>query len=53
MTRRIYTHVTDAMLEAAADAIEDATGALPAEDIGSQIGSPAPDDDQDEPEGRE
>jgi hypothetical protein len=52
-TRRIYTHVTDAMLEAAADAIEDATGALPAEDIGSRIGSPAPDDDQDEPEGRE
>ena len=34
MTRRIYTHVTDAMLETAADAIEDATGALPAEDIG-------------------
>ena len=37
MTRRIYTRVTDAMLEAAADAIEDATGALPAEDIGSQL----------------
>lgn len=43
MTRRIYTYVTDAMVEAAADAIEDATGALPGEGTGSQ----RPDDESD------
>lgn len=49
MTRRIYTHVTDAMLEAAADAIEDATGALPGDEVGSPIGTYAPDAGGDEP----
>jgi hypothetical protein len=47
MTRRIYTHVTDAMLKPAADAIEDATGALADEGTGSQRGSQAPDGESD------
>jgi hypothetical protein len=42
MTRRIYTHVTDAMLEAAAEAIEDAAATVSDEEIGSPNGSPEP-----------
>lgn len=36
MTRKIYTHVTDAMLDAAAQAIEDAAAAAADDSIGSQ-----------------
>jgi hypothetical protein len=48
MTRKIYTYVTDAMLEAAAEAIEAAAATVSDDEIGSPIGSPEPfSDDQD------
>jgi hypothetical protein len=48
MTRKIYTYVTDAMLEAAAEAIEAAAATVSDDEMGSPIGSPEPfSDDQD------
>lgn len=39
MTRRIFTYVTDAMLKAAAGAIEDAAATVSGDEIGSPNGS--------------
>jgi predicted pyridoxine 5'-phosphate oxidase superfamily flavin-nucleotide-binding protein len=50
MTRRIYTHVTDAMLEAAAKAIEAAAATVSDDEFGSPNGSPGPFSDDQEPE---
>jgi integrase len=52
MTRRIYTHVTDAMLKAAAGAIEDAAATVSGDEIGSPNGSPEPFSDDQDPEDR-
>jgi hypothetical protein len=49
MRRKIYTYVTDAMLDAAANAIEDAAAAASEDSICSQIGSQGPNDGDRDP----
>jgi hypothetical protein len=49
MTTKIYTYVTDAMLDAAANAIEDAAAAASEDSIGSQIGCPGANDGDRDP----
>jgi hypothetical protein len=49
MTKEVYTHVTDAMMRAAAEAIEPATDAT----VGSPGGSPDGEEEPDDGEGDE